>query len=181
MGVEIRFDDGTWSYALGPSIGRVGQELSAREARRVLERWLAREPWRSQLRGYAALEVRAEARADDVLIERVCALLQARGVGLWRTERMEQWDAAAVVEAAEAEAEPLVAAREEDDTHWIQVVVVDEEERPLAGVRYRIGLTDGRVREGRTDANGRIYINKIPAGECSFSVLEHEGTWNVAG
>lgn len=176
MGVEIRFDDGAWSYALGPSPGRAGQELPVREARGVLERWLAREPWRSQLRGYAALEIRAEARTDDALIERVCALLRARGVGLWRIERMGQWDALGVVEAAEAEAEPLLR---EDLTHWIHVVVVDEDDRPLAGVRYRLELPDGRVREGRTDVDGGMYVDDIPAGECKVSLLKYdERLWN---
>ena len=181
MGVEIRFDDGTWSYALGPSMGRAGQQLPAREARRVLERWLAREPWRSQLHRYAALEIRAEARTDEALIERVCALLGARGVGLWRMERMGQWDASCVVEAAEAEAEPLLASTGEDLAHWVHVVVVDEDDKPLAGVRYRLELTDGRVREGRTDADGGVYVDEIPAGECKLSLLEYdEALWGMA-
>lgn len=171
MGVEIRFDDGTWSYALGPSLGRAGQELPVREARRVLERWLTREPWRSQLRGYAGLEIRAEARADDVLIERVCALLQARGVGLWRVERMEQWDAAGVVEAEEAEAEPLVVSAREATSippapisseeaeelaiHTVQFRAVDKDTgEPVVAMPYRIVLGDGTRIEGKTNDQG---------------------------
>lgn len=174
--MEIRFDDGLWCYRLGPRGGGREGALSEREARWVLGRWLAQEPWREQLRRFAAKEIGAEARTDDGLIERVLGRLQGRRLGLWRVERMGLWDPGELAEAVEAE--PLVTSTKEDETHWIHVVVVDEEDRPLAGVRYRIELTDGRVRDGRTDANGGIYFDGMPTGDCKISLVEcDEQAW----
>ncbi|MCX4241749.1 hypothetical protein [Paraliomyxa miuraensis] len=176
--VEVRFDDGLWRYCLGSAMGRDGEALTEREARWVLAQWFTREPGRGELRRFAATELRVEARTDDGLVERVLALLEMRAVRLWRLPRMGIAEAFEVAEAEEAE--PLVA-ESEDETHWFHVVVVDEEDRPMAGVRYRIELTDGRVREGKTDANGGVYYDGMPAGECNFLLVEYdEEMWSPA-
>jgi len=177
----IRFHDGTSSYALRPRSGEGPELPSEREARSVLTRWLAVEPWRAQLQWFATHEIRVDARTDDALVDRIWALLSARGLVLSRDERMSLQDPSAPLEGAEMLAEPLQATRE-DETHWIHVIVVDQDDRPLAGVRYRIELTDGRVREGRTTAEGGIYFDEIPAGACKVSLLEHDETlWGRAG
>lgn len=173
----IRFDDGISSWSLGPRPPENQATLSEREIRRVIARWLTVEPWGTQLRSFIEQEIRVEARTNDALVERICALLDARRLRLGRAERMSLEAASSHVGAAEL-AEPLRATTREDDSHWIHVIVVDHDDKPLAGVKYRIELTDGRVREGRTDAEGGVYFDEIPAGQCALSLLEYdESMW----
>ena len=177
----IRFHDGTSTYALRPRRGEEPGLPSEREARSVLERWLATEPWRAQLQWFATHEIRVDARTDDALVDRLWALLSARGLVLSRDERLCLQDASAGLEAADMLAEPLQAATREDETHWIHVIIVDQDDQPLAGVRYRIELTDGQVREGRTNAEGGVYVDEIPPGTCKIALLEHdEAEWGLA-
>jgi hypothetical protein len=178
MAPMILFDDGTSRYRLGPGMGHEEQMLSEHEVRRVLARWLAKEPWRCQLRRFAAAEIQVEARTDDGLVDRLCVLLGSRGMRLRQVQRM---GLTALAEVGETEqTEPLVVARARDESHWIRVIVVDVEDRPVAGVAYRIELTDGRVQEGRTDADGALYYDEMPGGECTLSLIERdESTWAV--
>lgn len=179
---RIRFDDGTSSYWLGSRDSSGEIALTDREIRRLLARWLAAEPWSTQLRRFIAQEIRVEARTDDALIDRACAMMSARGLGLSHGECVIAQDPTSRFEATEMLAEPLQAAATEDETHWIHVIVMDQDDQPLAGVPYRIKLTDGRVREGRTTAEGGIFFDEIPAGQCSLSLLEHdEKLWDLAG
>lgn len=168
----IRFDDGTTSYFLGSCAEGDAERFSDREVRRVLARWLSSEPGRTQLRAFAEREIRVEARTDDALIDRVCALMDARGLRLGRKLRMSL-DASSPHLGVEEHAEPLREMTREDDSHWIHVIVVDEDDQPLAGVRYRLELTDGRKREGRTGEDGGIYFDEIPAGECKLVLPDY--------
>ncbi|MBL4849845.1 MAG: hypothetical protein JKY65_30325 [Planctomycetes bacterium] len=60
------------------------------------------------------------------------------------------------------------------ETHWIDVVVKDEEGRPLVGQDYVLGTGDGSFRKGRLDAEGRCLVEKIPAGPCFFALKSAE-------
>jgi hypothetical protein len=55
---------------------------------------------------------------------------------------------------------------------FIEILVTDEDDKPVANQRYRIKLTDGSLQEGRLDGSGRIYLNPIPAGICELMFLE---------
>jgi hypothetical protein len=169
-------------FCLGPRAVDARRELSAREVRSVLSRWLSIEPWRAQLRAYAAREIRVEARTDDALLDRMCALLGPRGLALSREARVGLQARPTRLETGEILAEPLQDSPLGDPAHWIHVVVLDQDDRPFAGARYRLVLTDGRVREGRTDADGGVYVDDISAGVCEISLLEYdEALWNLAG
>jgi hypothetical protein len=53
--------------------------------------------------------------------------------------------------------------------HFIEVLVVDERDRPLLGVACIVELSNGQSRAGRTDDNGLLRIDGIvPAGACSI-------------
>lgn len=54
------------------------------------------------------------------------------------------------------------------ETSWIEIELVDEAERPVAGERYEIITPDGKKREGVTDANGRARISSIQPGNCQI-------------
>lgn len=59
-------------------------------------------------------------------------------------------------------------------THWIDVVVKDEEGRPLVGEDYVLGTGDGKVRSGRLDHEGRCLVERLPAGPCFFALKSKE-------
>lgn len=61
--------------------------------------------------------------------------------------------------------------------HWIEVVMVGEDDEPIPGLRYQIELPDGRVRTGRLDAEGKARIDGIAqTGNCKirFPDLDQE-------
>jgi hypothetical protein len=54
---------------------------------------------------------------------------------------------------------------------WVEVVVRDELDAPLADSPYRVLLPDGSVVEGRLDAEGRLRVEGLPApGECVLTL-----------
>jgi hypothetical protein len=55
---------------------------------------------------------------------------------------------------------------------FIEILVTDENDKPVANQRYRLRLTDGSLQEGKLDGHGRIYLNPIPAGICELMFLE---------
>lgn len=59
-------------------------------------------------------------------------------------------------------------------THWVNVVVKDEEGRPLVGQSYVLGTGDGTLRKGKLDAEGRCLAEAIPAGPCFFALKGRE-------
>ncbi len=52
---------------------------------------------------------------------------------------------------------------------WIEIVLVDEEDIPVAGEAYRIVLPDGSVKEGSLDEKGFARIDSIEPGTCKIS------------
>ena len=87
-------------------------------------------------------------------------------------------DAATVeeLEIEPGEFEPVVVV--ERETTWIGLELVDEMDQPVASEHFEITGPDGRVRRGRTDANGRARISGIPPGtyQISFPRLD-EDAW----
>jgi uncharacterized protein (DUF2345 family) len=53
-----------------------------------------------------------------------------------------------------------------EKTDWIEIVLLDEENSPVAGEPYTIDLPDGRTLEGNLDAGGRARVEGIPSGTC---------------
>jgi hypothetical protein len=69
---------------------------------------------------------------------------------------------------------------DEEDT-WIEVLVVDEADEPVAGIEYEIELSDGRVRRGRTSEHGILRYDGMPPGSCKVKLLSVEAKgWDVA-
>ena len=66
-------------------------------------------------------------------------------------------------------------------TTWIEIVLVGEDDQPVAGERYRITLPDGYVIEGRLDAKGEARAEDLDPGNCvvTFPDLDADA-WNVA-
>lgn len=76
-------------------------------------------------------------------------------------------------ERAEEAETPVETTRAPVKT-WITIRLVDDDERPVAGARYRVKLPDGEVREGTLDANGIAHVEGIDPGECEVGFPEYD-------
>lgn len=64
---------------------------------------------------------------------------------------------------------------------WIEIVLVDEADQPVAGVSYEIVLPDGSRRRGSTDAAGKVRYEGIDPGTCEFSFIKlDQDAWEPA-
>lgn len=64
---------------------------------------------------------------------------------------------------------------------WIEVLIEDQDQQPVANVAYKLVLADGSVRIGKTNEVGILRYEGIPEGECQFELTEVDGqAWEVA-
>jgi len=72
---------------------------------------------------------------------------------------------------------------EDEEKHWIEIEMVDEDDNPVPSEKYRVTLPDGEtVAEGTLDQNGFVHIGGISeAGNCqiTFPNLDQEA-WEKA-
>jgi hypothetical protein len=62
---------------------------------------------------------------------------------------------------------------------WIEIELVDEEDQPVPGKKYRITLPNGRTVAGNLDGNGFTRHDGIPAGDCKITFPEMDsGSWD---
>ena len=103
------------------------------------------------------------------------APLVAAIAGLAAPGRDPDYDAPTHLEPDEEEAE-------DEKKSWIEIELVDEDDNPIAGERYKITLPDGKtVATGTTDSNGLARVSGIDPGTCkiSFPNLDKD-TWEKA-
>lgn len=75
----------------------------------------------------------------------------------------------------------LVPTDDAPEDTWIEVLVVDDDDEPVAGVEYEIELSDGRVRRGRTSEHGILRHEGMPPGSCKVTLLSVEASgWDRA-
>ncbi|MBN1766855.1 MAG: carboxypeptidase regulatory-like domain-containing protein [Sedimentisphaerales bacterium] len=116
----------------------------------------------------------------------------AKAVEPAEPEAPEEADVADPGEAAEAEAEKKEKEKgeygseevkphkptEEDkeEKSWIEIEMVDEEDEPVPGEKYRVTTPDDTVAEGTLDENGFARIEGIEPGTCkvTFPKLDAE-------
>jgi hypothetical protein len=62
---------------------------------------------------------------------------------------------------------------------WIEIVLVDEQGRPIPRERYRVVLPDGRSRTGQLDDQGFARLEGIEPGTCDVAFPDIDGReWN---
>jgi phage baseplate assembly protein gpV len=54
----------------------------------------------------------------------------------------------------------------EEATTFFELSLVDHDEQPLAGQRYRVTTPDGSIRDGTLDGSGSLRIDGIEPGSC---------------
>ncbi len=60
---------------------------------------------------------------------------------------------------------PGVFPRDQTPGHWVRLLVVDDEtDEPIPGVRLKVKLPSGEVGEPRTDRQGAIHIDDLSPG-----------------
>ncbi len=65
------------------------------------------------------------------------------------------------------------APKNEKKTSWIEIKLVDENNKPVPGKRYRVTLADGKtLAEGTTDEKGFARVSNIDPGTCKVTFPE---------
>jgi hypothetical protein len=50
---------------------------------------------------------------------------------------------------------------------WVDIQLVDPDGNPVAGAKYKLKITDGSVRDGSLDGDGRVRVSGIDPGSCT--------------
>lgn len=67
------------------------------------------------------------------------------------------------------------------DTHWIEVVLLGEDDQPIPNARYAIELANGETVEGRLGKEGIARVSGLPPGSCRVTFPElDEDAWTCA-
>lgn len=64
---------------------------------------------------------------------------------------------------------PQTAEEKAQKTHFIEIKLVDEENKPVPGESYKITLPDSSVAEGTLDGNGFARVDGIDPGSCQIT------------
>ncbi|MBL4631329.1 MAG: hypothetical protein JKY14_09290 [Paraglaciecola sp.] len=69
----------------------------------------------------------------------------------------------------------------EENTSWIEIELLDEDDAPVPGKKYEIELPDGKVAKGTLDGDGFARVDGIKPGQCKvcFPDLDTE-VWDKA-
>lgn len=83
-------------------------------------------------------------------------------------------------EAAQAASSAATEAAAEE-THYIEIVLTDDEGKPVPNAAYFIELPDGSTKSGRTDANGFARVDGVDPGTAKISFPEFDQDSTTAG
>lgn len=61
------------------------------------------------------------------------------------------------------------AEKPKEKKDWIEIILVDEEGKPMPGVRYRITPPNGSPVEGRLNEHGQAGLYQIESGNCKIT------------
>jgi type VI secretion system secreted protein VgrG len=64
---------------------------------------------------------------------------------------------------------PETPEEKEVKKSWIEIVLVDEDDKPVPGEQYKVVLPDNKVKIGTLDAKGFARIDGIDDGNCQIS------------
>jgi len=73
--------------------------------------------------------------------------------------------------------QPMVKPCDNTKT-WIEFRLVDSENKPVPGEKYKVRLPDSSIREGTLDSEGKVRFDGILPGQASICFTElDERTW----
>ena len=112
------------------------------------------------------------------LLERARELVRQ---GLLIVVRMPRHRIASEVPELDLEPEVEAPAPIVERTDWIEILVLDEDDQPLANVPFDLILANGSRRRSMTDAHGLARCEGIPAGECQLELVDLDRrAWEMA-
>ena len=56
-----------------------------------------------------------------------------------------------------------------EEKSWIEIELVDEEDNPVPGEKYRVTLPNGKVAQGTLDNKGFAHVGGIDPGTCQIT------------
>jgi hypothetical protein len=117
--------------------------------------------------------------SKEQVVSLVTRMILNRTLLLYRAEPRFAAAIAALTLAEEAErAESAVAPRA---TTFIEIVLTDADDKPIAGQPFELELADGRTLRPKTNRNGSLRIESVPEGTCGFAVPElDDALWKRA-
>lgn len=64
---------------------------------------------------------------------------------------------------------PHKKSTDDQETSWIEIELVGEDDQPIAGEKYKVVLPDDTVAQGTLDQNGWARIEGFEKGSCKVS------------
>jgi hypothetical protein len=129
----------------------------------------------SVLRGLAADTLLFVGRDDDEMLEQLSWLLFE---GSLRIVRLPKEALGGSGEATEVELARVEGRAVKD---WVEIVLLDDDDNPVAGAEYEMTLPDGSLETGRTNSAGKARFTGIDPGVCKVSFVRlDERAWNRA-
>lgn len=61
------------------------------------------------------------------------------------------------------------ATKWKEHPHWIEIELIDDDDKPVPSAKYVVTLPDGAKQEGTLDQDGWARIEALPNGECQVS------------
>ena len=70
---------------------------------------------------------------------------------------------------------------EKNRDHWISIDLKDDHGNPVPNEPYEVKLSDGTIRSGTLDQDGRARVGGIPEGQCDVRFPKmHNREWRKA-
>jgi hypothetical protein len=150
-------------------------------------RWLTRDPLRASVLRVALARATAPpppARWGEPQLFRLALPRLLRGDLIARPAAKPLPRSMLVAEPAEAPAPvappPPPVTEKKPLLGWIEIQLVDQDDKPRKGERYKLKLPDGSVREGKLNDNGLVRASDIPTGSCEVSFLYLDASeWKI--
>jgi type VI secretion system secreted protein VgrG len=108
--------------------------------------------------------------ADPGKMAKIKAQQQMAGKGKYGTVSPAPFKPPTPVQQAQAQAQAVAAGEPPPPTHFIEINLVDEENKPIAGEAYKITLPNGQtVAEGTLDDKGYARVDGVDPGQCKVT------------
>ena len=78
------------------------------------------------------------------------------------------------IEVPPGMAAAVVTQQQEKKTSWIDIELVYEDGEPVPGEPYEVVASDGVVKRGKTDVNGRAHVTGIAPGTCQITFTRRD-------
>jgi len=104
-------------------------------------------------------------------------LLVGQGAAGGMSGSLLEAENAASAARAQQRAAPVSQAAERAEKTWVEVQLLDPNDRPVANERYSLQLPDGSVRTGKLDNEGIVRVRGIDPGTCKISFPDIVSEW----